>query len=403
MENNKIEFQLHLKKNNEITNIIYNISIDLISKLIVFSLESDEIPKKLIHKGYSYSDMITNYIYFSNKEYFKDTESIYCQLKIYLENAIKNSSIELIEEEVDKIALKMPTLLSYAPFIKFVFLNKINAESAILELSELYKTLKKEKEKEIDSLNKKINENEKKYDALQKEVSLLRKEIINLKDTQTKKLKAIENNFNRKIQEINDEKENMKSSFENNLSDLQKGINEKYDSLKETMQTIQSNTRTQLIYLVLSNNSQNFKAFLENYFKLLKEESNSSIFNDDHKNSYNIVVDLLNDGLNGKNGTDSEKIIEYHEKDNNYKEYNDESWNWFLISNVIHQMLFNNNDEIQLNKNGVSQTLKKIYKLKPYFKKNFKSKLEKAKADIEDYVDGYKLGDIIKAIKIYKK
>ena len=54
MDNNKIEFQLPLKKNNEITNIIYNISIDLISKLIVFSLESDEIPKKLIHKGYSY-------------------------------------------------------------------------------------------------------------------------------------------------------------------------------------------------------------------------------------------------------------------------------------------------------------------------------------------------------------
>ena len=132
----------------------------------------------------------------------------------------------------------------------------------------MYKTLKKEKEKEIDSLNKKINENEKKYDALQKEVSLLRKEIINLKDTQTNKIKAIENNFNRKIQEINDEKENMKSSFENNLADLQKGINEKYDCLKETMQTIQSNTRTQLIYLVLLNNSQNFKAFLENYFTI---------------------------------------------------------------------------------------------------------------------------------------
>ena len=71
MENNKIEFQLHLKKNNEITNIIYNISIDLISKLIVFSLESDEIPKKIIHKGFSFSDMINNYNFFQTRNIFK--------------------------------------------------------------------------------------------------------------------------------------------------------------------------------------------------------------------------------------------------------------------------------------------------------------------------------------------
>ena len=86
MENNKIEFKLPLKKNNKITNIIYNISIDLVSKIIVFSLESTEIPKKIIHKGYSYSEMINNYNYFSIKEYFQDIESIYKQLYIYIEN-----------------------------------------------------------------------------------------------------------------------------------------------------------------------------------------------------------------------------------------------------------------------------------------------------------------------------
>ena len=72
-----------------------------------------------------------------------------------------------------------------------------------------------------------------------------------------------------------------------------------------------------------------------------------------------------------------------------------------MINNVIHQMFFNNNNEIQLNENGVSETLEKIYKLKPDFKTNFKSELEKAEYDIKRYVDRYKLGDIIKAIKIF--
>lgn len=401
MDNNKIEFQLPLKKNNEITKIIYNISIDLISKLIVFSLESDEIPKKLIHKGYSYSDMVNNYNYFSNKEYFKDIESIYNQLLIYLEHSKQNSSIELIEEDVDKITLKMPTLVSYAPFIKFVFLNKFDTDSAIIELSELYKTLKKEKEKEIDSLNKKMNENEKKYDALQKEVALLKKEIMDLKDTQANKIKAMENNLKEEIQEINEEKENMQSTFENKLDDLEKEIKENYNCLNETIQTTQSNMRIQFLYLAL-NNSQNFKTFLENYYKLLKEESISSLFSDNFKNSYSVIIDLVIDSMKGKNGTDVDKIIESKET-NNYKKYNETEWNWFLINNVIHQMFFNNNDEILLNKNGVSQTLEKIYKLNPDFKTNFKSELEEAKTQIEKYVTDYKLGDIIKAIKIYKK
>ena len=148
------------------------------------------------------------------------------------------------------------------------------------------------------------------------------------------------------------------------------------------------------------NNSQNFKTFLENYYKLLKEESISSLFSDNFKNSYSVVIDLVIDSMKGKNGTDVDTIIESKET-NNYKKYNETEWNWFLINNVIHQMFFNNNDEILLNKNGVSQTLEKIYKLNPDFKTNFKSELEESKTQIERYVNDYKLGDIIKAIKIY--
>ena len=42
-------------------------------------------------------------------------------MQIYIEHSIKNSSIELIEEDIDKIALKMPTLVSYDPFITIGF------------------------------------------------------------------------------------------------------------------------------------------------------------------------------------------------------------------------------------------------------------------------------------------
>ena len=184
---------------------------------------------------------------------------------------------------------------------------------------------------------------------------------------------------------------------------MEKEINENYDCLNETIKTTQSNTRTQLMNLALLNNSKNFKEVLENYYKLLKEESYSILFCDKFKNSYSIIIDLIIDSIKGRNGTNEDKIIERFENDNNYKEYTKNNWNWFVISNVIHQMFFNNNDEIELNKNGVSQTLEKIYKLKPDFKTNFKFELEKSKADIEEYVDDYELGDIIKAIKIYKK
>ena len=400
MENNKIEFQLPLKKNNKNTNIIYNISIDLVSKIIVFSLESKEIPKKIIHKGYSYSDMINNYNFFANKDYFPDIESIYKQLQIYIEYSKQKSSIELIEKEIDIIELKMQTLLSFEPFIKFDFSNKIDTDSAVIQLSELYKTLKTEKEKEIDNLNKKINENEKKYDALQKEVVLLKKEIINLKDTQADKIKTLENNFNEKIQEINKEKENMYNTFKKKLDDIEKEIKENYDYFNETNQTIKSDMRIQSIYLSL-NNSQNFKTFLENYYKLLKECSYSFLFDDKFKTSYDHIIELIIDSIKGKNGTNSDKIVEKSET-TDYKKYNDSEWNWFLINNVIHQMFYNNdNDDIQLNENFVSKTLEKIYILKPDFKTNFKSELDRAKFDIIYYVDVFNLGYIIKAIKIY--
>ena len=154
--------------------------------------------------------------------------------------------------------------------------------------------------------------------------------------------------------------------------------------------------RTHLIYFAL-NNSTNFKNILDNYHKLLKESGYLFLFDD--QNSFDIINDLIIDSIKGKNGTNEDKIVEGEA--NNYKKYTPMEWNWFLINNVIHQMFFNNNNDIQLNENGVSETLEKIYKLNPDFKTNFKSELEKAEFDIKAYVEDYKLGDIIKAIKIF--
>ena len=192
----------------------------------------------------------------------------------------------------------------------------------------------------------------------------------------------------------------MYNTFKKKLDDIEKEIKENYDYFNETNQTIRSDMRIQSIYLSL-NNSQNFKTFLENYYKLLKECSYSFLFDDKHKTSYDHTIELIIDSIKGKNGTNSDKIVEKSET-TDYKKYNDSEWNWFLINNVIHQMFYNNdNDDIQLNENFVSKTLEKIYILKPDFKTNFKSELERAKFDIIFYVYVFNLGYIIKAIKIY--
>ena len=229
----------------------------------------------------------------------------------------------------------------------------------------------------------------------------MKKEIINLQDTQANKIKILENNFNEKIKEINDEKEKICRTYKNNLDDLEKEINENYDLLNEKIKKIQSDMRIQSLYFAFNVNSQNFKTILQNYYKLLKEVNHSFLrFEDKFKGSYDIIIDLIINSIKGKNGTSVDKIIESSET-TNYKKYDDSNWNWFLINNVIHQMFYSNKDDIELNEEGVFQTLEKIYILQPDFKNNFELELEVAKWQIKSYVEDYNLGDIIKAIKLY--
>ena len=70
-----MELQLTSDKNN-----IYKITISQISEMILFQVESKDIPKKLIKKGFSYEDMRKDCSFFNNNNY-QNIEDIYDQLK----------------------------------------------------------------------------------------------------------------------------------------------------------------------------------------------------------------------------------------------------------------------------------------------------------------------------------
>ena len=130
----------------------------------------------------------------------------------------------------------------------------------------------------------------------------------------------------------------------------------------------------------------------------MEESSNSALFNPSYKKSYNVITDVIFENINLKNGTNINEIKHFNIKnEKSFKEYDKRNWNAFLINNTIFNMIFD--DEIELNKNGVEQTLKKIYKLDSELEKNYNSELEKAENDIKQYIEDFKVYDIIKGIK----
>ena len=84
-----MELELTSDKNN-----IYKINIKKISEMILFQIESKDIPKKLIKKGFSYEDMRKDFNFFNNED-FKNIEDIYDQLKLLIEHYNKSQSSEL--------------------------------------------------------------------------------------------------------------------------------------------------------------------------------------------------------------------------------------------------------------------------------------------------------------------
>ncbi len=183
--------------------------------------------------------------------------------------------------------------------------------------------------------------------------------------------------------------------------DLKNDIINNSDNINELRNKLEkyiSNTKENLIFLAY-NNSENFKNIFELYYKKIK---NGTLFLFDekkYKSSYDSIVDCIFNTVTGKNGDAPNKVIEF-ESNYDYKEYKKyvkNEWNWFIINNVIFQMMFSN--DIELDVNGVKQTLEKIYKLRPEFKEDYKFDLECKILDIIIYIEEFKICQIIKVIK----
>ena len=386
---------------------IYNIHIRLLSEKIEFYLESEEIIKRIIRKEYSFSEMKENNGFFQIK-FFKDIESMFTQLKTFIQNYKNNpssSSIKLIESK-DEIKLQFKTNLIGASIIKFVFKSEIDINASLSEIIRLYTNLKKEKDEEINNLKKINNKNEKKFEELKKEINNLKiinnqnekkfeelkKEIADLKDEikilnekHDNKIKELNDEFNEKIDEIYKAKEYFEGEYSDKIDELTKNINNYYSFMCN-------------IFLILTlKNPQNFKCVLENHYNQLVESSDSVLFNPSYKESYNVMTNMIFENINLKNGTNINEIKHFKVNEKSFFKSDNRNWNAFLINNVIFNMIFD--DEIEINKNGVEQTLKKIYKLDSELEKNYNSELEKAENDTKQYIEDFKVCDIIKGIK----
>ena len=383
-----MELQLTSDKNN-----IYKITISQISEMILFQVESKDIPKKLIKKGFSYEDMRKDCSFFNNNNY-QNIEDIYDQLKKIIEHYKTKVSDELkceLKEDDEKIELIIKIKADYLLFkykcIDILFPKTIDVDSTLSELISLYQTLKKEKDDEINNLNKKLNESELKYNELANEIK-------KLKDEHNKEINELKSEI-KNLKEENKKLDIKTKDLKNDIINNSDNINE----LRNKLEKYISNTKENLIFLAY-NNSENFKNIFELYYKKIQKGKTFFLTDEKkYKSSYDSIVDCIFNTVTGKNGDDPNKVIEFESNYDykEYKKYDANEWNWFIINNVIFQMMFSN--DIELDTNGVKQTLEKIYKLRPEFKEDYKFDLECQILDIIRYILEFKICQIIKGIK----
>ena len=381
-----MEFQLTSNKNNT-----YNININLIQENIVFNIESTGLPKKIIKESFTLFDMKMNFSIF-RKDKYKNIESLFNEFQ----NIIKSSSITLFEDE-KQIELHISSINDFKQTLKFIFEQNIDLNAPVLELSLLYEKLSLEKNKEINYLTQKNNENEIKFEDLKKEINELKEEIKQLKQKHENEIRDLKDDYNDKINELNLEKENIYKSFEEKFKKLEENClinSDELEELNKRIEKIYTNFQTQLLFLT-SNDFENFKSVLQAHYNYLSEESWSVLFAEKYKDGYEFIIDFIFQNMKGKNGNDANNVIEHDMK--NYKVYTGENWNSFFITNVIFQMLFSN--DIELNLEGIEETLEKIYKLKPEFKNDYELQLKKPVEDIKFYLNDFKLFNILKGIK----
>ena len=374
----------------------YNLNLKLVSELIIFHIETSDIPKKIYENGFSDSDLKSKHTSFSLYENIEGKFE-------FLKDLIKEPSKIIIEEgKDDSIKIQIPSPLINLPPMNFEIDIKNDINDKISELFSLYKELKKEKNKEIKDLIQKNKENEVKFEKMNNEIKELKQEIKNLKEQFKKDKKDLENDYNKKINEIKNQNRNMQNNIVEKLEESEENISinkEKINELEELVKKIEKNNsllQNQILFLTF-NNFENFKTIFEDYYKNVTEEGYSTLYGEYYKSSYNVIVELIFEHIKRKKEKDNKKIMEMSDG-KKYEKYDESNWNWFLINNVIYQMIF---CDIKLNEDGVEEAIKNIYKFNSYFEK-YKTKLNEAKNDIKDYVKDFKIGNVIEGIKRFK-
>ena len=199
-----MELQLTSDKNN-----IYKIIIKQISQMILFKVESKELPKKLIQKGFSYEQMKNDFNFF-NKVEFKNIELIYKQLKLLIEN-YKNKLNELkceLKEDDEKIEFIIKTKDFNDELIEIIdilFPQKIDVDITLYKLTTLFKKLKQEKDDEINNLNELQNEIKDLKEEHKKELNKLKNETNDLKGTHNNEMIFSNEEYNKELNELKNE------------------------------------------------------------------------------------------------------------------------------------------------------------------------------------------------------
>ena len=136
-----MEKNITLQKNN----INYNISIKLVSELIVFHIETSDFPKKIYENSFSDSDMKSKH-----KSFFL-CEDIKIKFEL-LKESIKEPSKITLDKKDNYIQLQIPSSLKNLPVIKDlppinfeIYEKKRDINDKISELYSLYKDLKTKK------------------------------------------------------------------------------------------------------------------------------------------------------------------------------------------------------------------------------------------------------------------
>ena len=200
-----MELELTSDRNN-----IYKIAISQISEMILFQVESKDIPKKLIKKGFSYEDMRKDCSFFNNNNY-QNIEDIYDQLKKLIEHYKTKVSDELkceLKEDDEKIEFIIKTKDFNDELIEIIdilFPQKIDVDITLYKLTTLYKKLKQEKDDEINNLNELQNEIKDSKEEHKKELNKLKNEINDLKGTHNNEMIFSNEEYNKVLNELKNE------------------------------------------------------------------------------------------------------------------------------------------------------------------------------------------------------